>query len=110
MAGLKRAVHDQDRHPVANLAVSSAATYLRAGHGDKALAIGVESLSNTPLLLQRGSDRKINSLGLVDRLLLCGSVSNRGRANRRSARTARCTASTGRAPTTYQPYTTGLMR
>lgn len=58
-------------------AVSSAASFLRAGQGDKALAIGVESLSNTPLLLQRGSDRKINSLALVDPLLLSGSVSDK---------------------------------
>ena len=58
-------------------AISSAAAFLRAGQGDKALALGVESLSNTPLLLQRGSDRKINSLNLIDPLLLSGSVSEK---------------------------------
>ena len=58
-------------------AISSAAAFLRAGQGDKALALGVESLSTTPLLLQRGSDRKINSLNLIDPLLLSGSVSEK---------------------------------
>ncbi len=58
-------------------AISNATAWLKAGAGDKALAIGVESLSNTPLLLHRGSDRKINSLGLVDPLLLSGSVSEK---------------------------------
>lgn len=58
-------------------AIAAAASWLKAGGGDKALAIGVESLSNTPLLLQRGSDRKINSLSLSDPLLLSGLVSEK---------------------------------
>lgn len=58
-------------------AISSAAAWLRGGAGDKALAIGVESLSNTPLLLQRGSDRKISSLSLVDPLVLSGVISKK---------------------------------
>lgn len=58
-------------------ALSNAAMWLRAGAGDKALALGVESLSTSPLLLHRGSDRKINSLGLVDPLVLSGRVSEK---------------------------------
>ncbi|KGF67888.1 hypothetical protein LL06_19615 [Hoeflea sp. BAL378] len=58
-------------------AISAAAAHLRAGQGAKALAIGVESLSNTPVLLRRGSERKVNSLELIDPLLLSGSVSEK---------------------------------
>ncbi|MGN6535279.1 MAG: thiolase family protein [Mesorhizobium sp.] len=58
-------------------AIASAAMWLRSGAGDKALALGVESLSNTPVLLHRGSESKINRLGLVDPLLLSGTVSEK---------------------------------
>ncbi|WP_412050790.1 thiolase family protein [Hoeflea sp. Naph1] len=58
-------------------AISNAATWLKAGSARKALAIGVESLSNTPVLLQRGNDRRISSLSLFDPLLLSGRVSDK---------------------------------
>jgi acetyl-CoA C-acetyltransferase len=58
-------------------AISSAAMWLRSGAGDQALALGVESLSNTPLLLHRGRESKINSQSLVDPLVLAGTVSEK---------------------------------
>ncbi|OCW58389.1 hypothetical protein AWJ14_13760 [Hoeflea olei] len=71
-------------------AIASAAAHLRAGQGDKALAIGVESLSNTPVLLHRGSERKINSLELIDPLLLSGSVSEKTIAQYTSEEALKC--------------------
>lgn len=70
-------------------AIASAAMWLRSGAGDKALALGVESLSNTPVLLHRGSDNKINSLGLVDPLMLSGTVSEKTIAQYTSEEAAR---------------------
>ncbi|MDS1135144.1 thiolase family protein [Nitratireductor indicus] len=58
-------------------AISGAAAWLRSGAGNKALAIGLDSLSNMPVLVSRGSDRKINSLAMTDPLLLTGSVTDK---------------------------------
>lgn len=56
-------------------AISAAAAHLKSGGGVKAMVAGVESLSNMPVLLSRGSDRRIASLIASDPLLLAGRVS-----------------------------------
>ncbi|NYT44350.1 thiolase family protein [Alcaligenaceae bacterium] len=56
-------------------AISTAAAYLKSGGGVKAMVAGVESLSNMPVLLSRGNDRRIASLIASDPLLLAGRVS-----------------------------------
>ncbi|MFD1198119.1 thiolase family protein [Brucella gallinifaecis] len=56
-------------------AISAAFAQLKTGGGDKAYIAGVESLSNTPLLISRGNERKIASMALTDPLLLGGRVS-----------------------------------
>jgi acetyl-CoA C-acetyltransferase len=56
-------------------AISTAFAHLKTGGGDKAYIAGVESLSNTPLLISRGNERKIASMSLTDPLLLGGRVS-----------------------------------
>ncbi len=56
-------------------AISTAFAQLKTGGGDKAYVAGVESLSNTPLLISRGNERKIASMSLTDPLLLDGRVS-----------------------------------
>ncbi|WP_421521906.1 thiolase family protein [Ochrobactrum quorumnocens] len=55
--------------------ISTAFAHLKTGGGDKAYIAGVESLSNTPLLISRGNERKIASMSLTDPLLLGGRVS-----------------------------------
>lgn len=56
-------------------AASTAALHLKAGGLSKAYVAGVESLSTMPVLLARGSDRRIGSLTATDPLRLAGQVS-----------------------------------
>lgn len=56
-------------------AISSAFAHLKTGGGDKAYIAGVESLSNTPMVVSRGNERKIASMTMTDPLLLGGLVS-----------------------------------
>lgn len=56
-------------------AISSAFAHLASGGGAKAMVAGVESLSTIPVLLSRGSDRRIASMTITDPLLLAGRVS-----------------------------------
>lgn len=56
-------------------AISAAFSHLKSGESDKAYIAGVESLSNTPVLLSRGNERKIASISTTDPLLLKGQVS-----------------------------------
>lgn len=58
-------------------ALAGAASWLRLGEGQVALAIGCDSLSNVPVLLNRADNRRINSFALTDPLLLSGSVSDK---------------------------------
>lgn len=56
-------------------AISAAAAYLKGEGSGKAMVAGVESLSNMPVLLSRGNDRRIASMVASDPLLLGGRVS-----------------------------------
>lgn len=56
-------------------AISAATAHLKSGGGAKAMVAGVESLSNMPVLLSRGNDRRIASMIATDPLLLAGRVS-----------------------------------
>lgn len=56
-------------------ATSAAVMHMKVGDVSKAYVAGVESLSTMPVLLQRGSDRRIGSLIATDPLLLAGQVS-----------------------------------
>ncbi len=56
-------------------AISSGFAHLKAGGGAKAMIAGVESLSNVPVLLSRGNDRRIASMTATDPLLLSGTIS-----------------------------------
>lgn len=56
-------------------AISSAFAHLASGGGGKAMVAGVESLSTTPVLLSRSSDRRIAGMTITDPLLLAGRVS-----------------------------------
>lgn len=56
-------------------AAATAAMHIKAGELSRAYVAGVESLSTMPVLLARGSDRRIGSLVASDPLLLAGQVS-----------------------------------